>query len=470
MVTTTIESGITFLPLDLTGTAVTNRIVNESHTLTKVPGKNNRVFVCTHGGYYTNGFELRDNTGRALIRGRDYVMTYHYQQLTEMTGKGVYGLVVITDTTAVSPVRVSYQAVGGFFSVSADELKALLEKLTNSDALKITWEQIVGKPDAYAPADHRHELWQLYGMESMVTNLDRIGDAWALGRTALLSEARSYYTGYLQLAQQALDNYIARVNAHITDQNNPHQTDKVKIGLSFINNWPMATAAQTTNVNLDNVYMPIGGIYNMIQSMVIPALINHIRRQDNPHQLKLTDLNLYSTAQINALYAARLAKTQAAYNSKLFAGNNNYTLYMQPRLWLDMVNVDPGSIFSRDRFAPDIPGWGPRGLPTDFVWSGDNVFRYFPTVFEQWNNQSSNVYFVGSNSATSGPSNIYTRQGAEWAILNSNRIYIQDIPVGSHFVGTYLRNMNGGRYVPQFVIWRYNGGDRTSSNSYTAVL
>lgn len=416
-------AGITFLELDVTGSAISNRFLDEVHTLIQVPGKTNRVFVCDHGGYFTRGFGIRDANGRALIRGLDYVTTYHYEALSELTGQEVMGLVVIKNPAVRSPIRVSYQAVGGFFSVSAVELKELLDQLAATETLRFKWEDIIGKPTEYVPSKHMHKYWQLYGLESTVTNIDRLGDAWRFGRTALLREGTVFYKHYTVLAQQAVDEYIARVNAHLNDRANPHQSNKVKIGLGNINNWPLSTAVQTLDVANTNTYFPIGGTYNQIQSILIPKLTAHIRDQSNPHGLTLAILNLFSRAEIDGIYNLRLNRNQIAFSSKLLAGQSADTLYTAARTNLAVQNVNQSTRFKQNQIAPNVAGWAPNNNPTDFALVGNNAYRSFTDLFRDYNSrQSGYVYLPGV-------------QGNE---ANALMVIIQQAATGRFAPGTYV--------------------------------
>ncbi len=448
---------ITFLELDLTGEDPDNWIKGEEHTLIQVPGKKHRVFVCTHGGFYTNGFVLRDSTGKALVRGKDYVLTYHYEKLSEMTGQNVMGLVVIVNASVTPVVRAEYHAVGGFFSVSVKELKALMEKIDETN-LKFTWEEIIGKPTAYTPSEHMHKYWQLYGLESTVVNINRLGDAWAVGRTAILAAGTDYYKYYVQLAKDDVQNYINRVNAHITDENNPHSSDKVKIKLGQINNWPMATKAQTTDTSLTNVYMPIGGIFNLIQSILIPKITDHIRNQNNPHGLTLAIMNLYSKAEIDAIYAQRLHRTQRAFTSKRLAGVGWEQLYFPARVDLDASNVWNITRFELKQFVTTFPTpWPPTGtdpqgrpnIPSDYCIMGNGQIVHFRDLFATYNANARGHYYAGG------------RYASAQAAISALQANISQIADGGYGFAQYLLDFNNGRKMPTMVVMRRNGSSLT---------
>lgn len=437
---------ITKLPLDFKGTLASNYREGEEHTLTKANGRVNRMFTPDFGAFYTESLVVRQSDGKLLVRDKDYVVTYYYKDLGAVTAKEVCAIIVVTNKDVTPGVRITYRAVGGPYALSFKELKAVLDE-TETAPGKIKWEDIIDKPLQYVPDDHEHEYWQLYGLESTNFNLDALGKAWALGRKSLIEGNRTYYQNYILLAQAAVDSYRLQVNAHIADRANPHKTDKIKIQLGNVNNWPMANTAESTTKTVNNKYQPIGGIYNQLAAHAQPLLTAHVANTSNPHQVLLTDplLNLYSTQQILDLFALRLARTQTAADSARFAGLPATTVFSNIQANLDASNIDPNTRFTEPYFAPVVQGWDPGR----YVLAGNNTYANIDEILRPYNDQAGTVYFVGLEGAS-------TDYNAALAAIQ-RKANDPEAGVNSWLIGQYAMNFNGGRYNTALVVAQKTG-------------
>lgn len=420
---------ITILPFDLKGTLVTNRRTGEEHTLTRVTGKTNRMFAPKFGAYYKESLEVRTSAGVKLEYDKDYVCTYYYDELWDLNAKECCAIIVVTNPNVGNNIRINYQAVGGPYALSIDELKTVLDEVDNSPE-NIGWDDIRNKPLQFPPSLHFHEYWQLYGLESTIENLDQLGEAWAVGRKGVLADNRYYYLSYIDLAQKALDDYTVKVMAHITDRQNPHLTDKNKVGLGLLNNWPMANSTEAASKTVNNKYQPIGGVYDQLETHIFPAFDAHVRDLQNPHKVLLTHplLDLYSTAEIQALMNQRLARSEIAYDSAAFQGNTLAQLYANFRTGLPHTSLLANSPIPQDRMAPNIPGWN----PDDYVLTGANEYIPYSRLMQTYNDTQGSVYFIGAQSPSS-----FT-----W------------LSVGTYAIRSVWTDYNGGRTMPRLTIYR----------------
>lgn len=424
---------ITMLPVDFRGTLASNRKTGEEHTLNKANGRVNRMFTPDFGAFYTESLEVRQADGKLLERDKDYVTTYYYDELGDLTAKEICAIIVVTNPAVTADVRITYQAFGGAYALSLKELKAVLDE-TEALPGKIKWEDIIDKPLAYVPSDHTHEYWQLYGLESTDENLVDLGNAWAVGRKAVIEDNRFYYQNYIQLAQAAVDSYKLKVMAHITDQDNPHDTDKIKIRLGNVNNWPMADVAQSEDKTIDDIYQPIGGVFNQLAAYVQPRLNDHVNNKDNPHQVRLDDplLNLYSSEEILDMFDKRLARTQIATDSARYAGLPVSEVWDNIRSGLDVSNIDPTTKFNQSQFAPIPPGMD----PSRYALSGSNKYILFEDSLKVYNDTAGSIWFVGS-----------TGGGAYQAAWNAITAFdtANNLSIGTWVIGQYAVSFSGIR-------------------------
>jgi hypothetical protein len=191
-------------PLDLTGSASSNAIVNEPHT---VPRGNSRGFALDYGPFYSESLVItRPSTGETLKPHIDYIALHQYQEATLIAGQEICAAVLIINETIAEEFSVSYQVVGGGFSSSVSVIQELVEAL-ELDNRAVAWGDIIGKLEAFPAAPHYHDLDDFYGFEYMVSALDRIEAAILHG---------DYYDH--ELLRQRIANLRAELLQAIDDQ------------------------------------------------------------------------------------------------------------------------------------------------------------------------------------------------------------------------------------------------------------
>ena len=146
-------------PLDLSGTSPTNLVRGE---VREIPTDRHRAFVPSAGPFYTDSLKVyNDDTNEPLKVVDDYVLFQPHLQAQLRSGKDVQSAIMLTGSTPIR-VRFDYQVVGGEYSWNLDALIDLIN-LVNADDRPIKWAAIVGKPTAYPPAPHIHDVGDSYG-------------------------------------------------------------------------------------------------------------------------------------------------------------------------------------------------------------------------------------------------------------------------------------------------------------------
>lgn len=417
---------LTQLPFDIERELPTNQIKNEKHTVTTAVGKTNRVIVPDFGAFFVDGVDVRDARGVKVERYKGLELTYHYELFSEAAGTGVAAMMVITDQTRPSPFTINYHAVGGSFSLSVKELLGVFDGSTGTGE-EIKWDDILDKPDTYPVAPHFNKWWQLYGLDSPVTNLIRLGDAWAVGRKATLDANRTYYRLFTGEMQAALDAYTAAILNHVTDRSNPHNTDKNGIGLGNLNNWPLANLVQAADLTIQDIYQPIGGVYRQLMTTVIPELDGHIRDRatltnPDPHYVTLAQLGLYSKTEIDNIFSKHLAKSQPAYDTKLIVGLNWAQVSDIIRNNLDAASIDLTTKFTTAQIGVGLVAENIN----DQVLMGNNSFYSFANLMKSFNDKSGNIVSVGPHptvaAAKAKAETLDLKPGA-WIIGSYSRAY-----------------------------------------------
>lgn len=376
------------LALDLTGTSQANFIENEEHALVRVDSSTNRILLPKRGSFYRINLSVRQMNGVPLIHGTDYRFGHHEQEYSVLTGLDVEGFIVITNPNISNDVRISYQALGADGKIAYDDLHGLLSAVRESELLH-SFKDIIGQPEGYpGDAGHLHKYWQIYGFESLIENLNILGTALGDNRKGLKDAEFEYSNIYLSLVNDIMIDYRSYLT-HLVDYSNPHNTTATHLDLQNLNDWRLANYNESAVKTIDDLYMPMSGAISLIETYALPYLTAHLRDKENPHEVTLDQLDLYSELQIRALYAERLHRSEGSYDSKLFSGNTLGRLVTDTQTNLDTSNLNPDVQFNRDRIASPIGNTG------DMALIGNNTFKHIREIVSRPDLESSWVMLPG---------------------------------------------------------------------------
>lgn len=162
-------------PVDYTGTAVSNRIANEPHTISEINGDNYRLIVPEKSPFYDTNFILvHQGSGKILDRGTDYEFGHVYRDMSLHINKVVYGSIMILNPKLSGNFTISYNTLGGEFIQATRELTRVAAELLYNPR-QVTLDDIVDMPAKLPPRDHGHNAkTDIVGMDDVVTVLETI--------------------------------------------------------------------------------------------------------------------------------------------------------------------------------------------------------------------------------------------------------------------------------------------------------
>lgn len=271
-------------PFDPTGTVATNLITDENHALA-APSQEEFFFAIPKAAPYFRDTMVvkRYPDGAVLVEGTDYVCTHLFYAATKQTGKAVYGSITFYDRS-LTAVSLSYQTVGGEWTIPDDEIVAILISKQVNPRLT-TWEQVVNVPCHFPPIDHEFDIKDFTGAKDIVEVLGKLENALLL-------------------------NIGGDIGPHVNDHNNPHKTNKLHVGLGNVEDYPPASVEEARAGVANNRYMTPATTRAAIQEMVgtavasdieglqseidalARALQRHIEDLDNPHKTTKTHVGL----------------------------------------------------------------------------------------------------------------------------------------------------------------------------------
>lgn len=341
-------------PFDPTGAATSNAVVGEPQTISPPNFKDFYFVVPKHAPFFRESMKVvHVQSGRELKEGIDFDFTHHYKDASLKTAKALYGSFTLYDKTIAGVLMLSYQTVGGRWTLDTDKLEQILSDASLNPRIT-TWDQITEYPVTFPPIDHEWDVVDLTGMAEVVDKLDEIKEAILLsGEGGLVNHladqtnphrvtkeqvglglvenyapsTQVQATGGVDNAsfmtplrvKQAIDTFAqGSVGVHVTDYNNPHQVTKEQVGLSEVGNYPIATIEQAQSADRNDLYMSPLMTVQTIESVLGFATRAHMVNTNNPHGVTKTQVGLS-----NVLNYGIATQAQAE------AGSLN-TVYMTP--------------------------------------------------------------------------------------------------------------------------------------------
>lgn len=404
-------------PLDLTGRHPDNLVVGERHGPC---GPGNRAFVPNYGPYYSKSLVVKNaSTGQPLTPSIDYKAIQTFIEPTQMTGELVCSVVVIEPSAYGIEVEIEYQVLGGDFSLSTTALEQMLEDLAE-DNRPVHWGEIIGKPTAFPPTPHMHDVNDVFGWQYVVAALEAIRRAILLGDVSSEEDFYAYVDMKFTQAMAEITGVSDDLLAHVSDFNNPHRVTKDQIGLGNVGNHGLASP-EIAKLNLSNetLITPFTAKY---------AVDFHTSDRENPHGV-----------------------------TKQQVGLGNVDNYITATLPMAIAGTDDASFVTPYKMRAAWVEWGGGTTPTPtsppvskFTISGN---RTVPA--------GTNHVITYTNTSTNGTSPIATY---EWNFGNGTTSTVRNPPAV-----TYVFPEETRAFVVTLKVADANGLNNTSTQSVTLV-
>lgn len=340
-------------PFDPTGESNENLIVKESHIISPPDYTDFYFVVPAVGPFFEHNLVVQHwPSGRILVNGVDFVLSYKFLGASRATAKPVYGALSIYDREISGVLEVTYQTLGGPWTINEAKAAELLSNAMNNPRTT-TWEQVVELPQSFPVIDHEWDLVDMVGASELKDSIDRItdtlldqvggggsGENHAANRdnphqvtkaqvglgsvenypVASFSEGSdpSVTNRYMtpQRAAQLIDSYLGNVvHAHIDNTENPHNVTKTQVGLSNVPNYRLANSTEAVDPLVDNRFVTPRRVHEAIQFVAIGALDDHKNDNTNPHNVTKAQVGLdrVENYSIASSTVARAGESQIHY-------------------------------------------------------------------------------------------------------------------------------------------------------------
>lgn len=247
-------------PFDGSGVATTNAIAAEIQTLTVVNYRDYHYVVPNFAPFFAESLVVRFRSDPVdqfvdLTEGIDYYPALQYIGASRATGKPVYGAISFNNLTLNGEVEISYQTVGGEWTLDIPKLTEITANIIHNPRTT-TWESITNPPDHFPPLAHAWQLDDMVGQQEILEALDGIEQAILAGDAD------------------------ADLLNHISNFGNPHRVTKQQVGLGRVQNYSPATIAETIAAQSSQLYVTPIGLKAYIDSLGLDQTLNFVSLQE----------------------------------------------------------------------------------------------------------------------------------------------------------------------------------------------
>lgn len=262
--------------LDVTGNLPANKIIGEVHTVTKENEKDYNFIIPRYAPYHANSLRvfLKEGISRTSLKeGTDWNPSLHFTGASLSIGRPVYGAISFNRPDFEGEVEIEYQTLGGQYTLDKAGIAEILANIIYNPR-GITWEKIVNLPTTFAPTDH---LWNFEDMVGM----------------------REIKEALLKIEEAILNKDFSKWENHITNYNNPHKVSKAQVGLSNVENYPVATISEAITGSRGDAYLTPQALKAVLDRLgltvsadVIEKMLRHLTDYNNPHRTEKGQIGL----------------------------------------------------------------------------------------------------------------------------------------------------------------------------------
>ena len=271
-------------PLDRTAASPNNYVAYERH---EIGNNERRAIAPLYGTYVADSLVLYDVQNLRPLTRSEYKLFLLNREASKYIGKDAYYLVVITSKAVGSVVDISYQAVGGEHT-SYRHAIALLSDTALIDERPVMWEDIDGKPSAFKPSKHMHDVGDIYGMHYTTHLVDQLTELTKLRDVMSHDPIYQFMDNQYGDFKTEMDQLMLVLNQHINNTSDPHRVTPTQLNAYVYSEFD-ALLAQLKNS------------YDLVVSAESSRANYHITNYNNPHQLTAGKIGAYTAAEMEAL-------------------------------------------------------------------------------------------------------------------------------------------------------------------------
>lgn len=230
-------------PIDTTGSASANLIVNETHDLTQLvigPTKINpqpyHILLPTYAPFYANRFMLKhlSKTGTLtdLVKDTDYRLALHYLEASKSIASDIFGGIEVLIPFTDGVLKIYYQTLGGDWIADKQHVISRINEKANFSPNYTTWDVLTDKTDVFPIVNHDYKTDFINGHDELLAAINNV--------------VPEIYKGH--------GNSLIDVQ-HFIDVSNPHKVTKSQIALSDMVDYPPLTLVEAKDLKPVDKYL-----------------------------------------------------------------------------------------------------------------------------------------------------------------------------------------------------------------------
>lgn len=216
-------------PYDPTGKSPDNLVRGEVHD---IPPLTQRIIATRYGAFYKDSL-IVTHKGKTLTLNQDYELAGFYQEATAEVGQDVYVLIYFTNEDIIGDVELTYQIVGGDFTGIWETVQSYIDVLL-VDPRKPRWDDVINKPQLYAPKEHFHSIDDVYGIDILIPILEEIRYAIGKVNTMALTSVYEKLTRMDRRVDEKLAAYDSQFAEKIAGADFAQQLELLKVGVKEV--------------------------------------------------------------------------------------------------------------------------------------------------------------------------------------------------------------------------------------------
>ena len=242
---------------------------DEEYLIDQCKVHHRRIIIPIKAPFYRASVKVIHNrTQMALQEGLDWGCLLPFDGFFKIDANPVYGAIEIFSHVPEGSVRIHYQGIGEVFVNHPSSLYETLSRYLNEKPT-LSWEEVAQVPDQFPSKEHQHTLTDVVGFEDVVTAIQELTQT--IERISLQKK---------------------RLQQHVDNRNNPHGVSKAQVGLSELENFPIATRAQAIDGVCDEAYMTPRRVRQANEVYTQRAMDQHIEDHQNPHGVNKGQIGL----------------------------------------------------------------------------------------------------------------------------------------------------------------------------------
>lgn len=230
-------------PFDVTGSASTNLIVNETHDLKELiigPTKINpipyQILLPAYVPFYENRFMLKhmssSGTLTDLVKDTDYKLILQYLEASKSIGSNIFGGILLLTPFTDGTFKIYYQTLGGDWIADTQHVVDRINEKHDFNPTHTSLDVLTDKTNVFPIVNHDYHDDFTVGHDELLASINNIIPEIIKGHGNTLIDVE-----------------------HFIDVKNPHHVTKAQVGLPDIVDYPPATLVEARDLATVDKYI-----------------------------------------------------------------------------------------------------------------------------------------------------------------------------------------------------------------------